>query len=372
MLWCPLLSHPHVLVSPACCGVPCPHVMMSPMCTSCCPLPSHCGVSCSHLLVFPALMSWCPLLAHPDVPCLHVTVSPAFTSWRPHPSRPGVPYLHILVCPALTSRCPLHVVVSPVCTSWCPLLSHRGVPIPHVLLSPTCTSWCPMPSCHHVPCMSWCPSHRGVPYLRILLSPARPPEGSSGTPPSPSHVDHRALLALFPHSQPTYDYGGELLLGGVDPQLFQGDITWAPVTQRLYWQVALEEVAIGQSATGWCSQGCQAIVDTGTFLLTVPQEYIESILEALGAQETSYGYAVDCSDTQSMPQLTFGIGGARLALPPSAYVLNSNGYCTLAIEATYLPSQDGQPLWILGNVFLKEFYTVFDMANNRVGFAPSA
>lgn len=41
--------------------------------------------------------------------------------------------------------------------------------------------------------------------------------------------------------------------------------------------------------TGWCSQGCQAIVDTGTFLVTVPQEYIESILEALGAQETSFG-----------------------------------------------------------------------------------
>lgn len=30
-------------------------------------------------------------------------------------------------------------------------------------------------------------------------------------------------------------------------------------------------------------------MDTGTFLLTVPQEYIESILEALGAQETSFG-----------------------------------------------------------------------------------
>lgn len=41
--------------------------------------------------------------------------------------------------------------------------------------------------------------------------------------------------------------------------------------------------------SSWCSQGCQAIVDTGTFLLTVPQEYLESILEALGAQETSYG-----------------------------------------------------------------------------------
>lgn len=42
-------------------------------------------------------------------------------------------------------------------------------------------------------------------------------------------------------SQPTYEYGGELILGGMDTQLFQGDITWAPVTEKLYWQVALEE-----------------------------------------------------------------------------------------------------------------------------------
>uniref|UniRef100_A0A8D2QR22 Peptidase A1 domain-containing protein n=1 Tax=Zosterops lateralis melanops TaxID=1220523 RepID=A0A8D2QR22_ZOSLA len=168
-------------------------------------------------------------------------------------------------------------------------------------------------------------------------------------------------------------YGGELILGGIDPQLFQGDITWAPVTQELYWQVALEEFAVGQSVSGWCSQGCQAIVDTGTFLLTVPQEYLESILESNPpAVPVSPQYAVDCNDTQSMPSITFSIGGAQLLLSPSAYVLNSNGYCTLGMEVTYLPSQDGQPLWILGNIFLKEYYTVFDMANSRVGFALSA
>ncbi|OWK51772.1 Gastricsin [Lonchura striata] len=167
--------------------------------------------------------------------------------------------------------------------------------------------------------------------------------------PSLAHRDFSAAVTLFSRSHPTYEYGGELILGGIDPGLFQGDITWAPVTQKLYWQVALEEFAIGQSVTSWCSQGCQAIVDTGTFLLTVPQQYLESILEALGAQETSYGVSVG----------TVGSGA-------------SNGYCTLAIEGTYLPSQDGQPLWILGNVFLQEYYTAFDMANSRVGFAPSA
>ncbi|XP_074971474.1 pepsin B-like [Phalacrocorax aristotelis] len=180
------------------------------------------------------------------------------------------------------------------------------------------------------------------------------------------------IFSFYFSRQPTETYGGELILGGIDTWLFRGDIVWAPVTQELYWQVAINEFAIGQSATGWCSQGCQAIVDTGTFLLTVPQQYMDSFLQSLGAQLTSYGYAVDCNEVQNMPAITFVISGAEFPLYPSAYVFEKNGYCTLGIEATYVPSQNGQPLWILGDVFLKEYYTVFDMANNRVGFAPSA
>uniref|UniRef100_A0A8D0ETI4 Peptidase A1 domain-containing protein n=1 Tax=Strix occidentalis caurina TaxID=311401 RepID=A0A8D0ETI4_STROC len=157
-----------------------------------------------------------------------------------------------------------------------------------------------------------------------------------------------------PTAQPTYEYGGELILGGVDSQLYTGDIVWAPVTQELYWQ----------TATGWCSQGCQAIVDTGTFLLTVPQEYLGTFLQALGAQQTSYGVSAE----DNLPTITFVINGAQLPLPPSAYIMNSNGYCTVGVEVTYLPSQNGQPLWILGDVFLKEYYTIFDMGNNRIGF----
>ncbi|KAM9217289.1 gastricsin [Leptosomus discolor] len=180
------------------------------------------------------------------------------------------------------------------------------------------------------------------------------------------------IFSFYFSRQPTYSYGGELVLGGVDNQLFTGSIMWAPVTQQLYWQIAIDEFAVGQSVTGWCSQGCQAIVDTGTYMLTMPQQYMYSFLEAVGAQETSYGYAVDCNTVQSLPTITFIINGYQLPLPPSAYILNSNNYCTVGVEATYLPSQNGQPLWILGDVFLKEYYSVFDMANNRVGFATSA
>ncbi|XP_067166610.1 pepsin B-like [Apteryx mantelli] len=180
------------------------------------------------------------------------------------------------------------------------------------------------------------------------------------------------IFSFYYSRNPTYNYGGEVILGGVDTQLYSGEVLWAPVVQEAYWKIGIEEFSIGQSTTGWCSQGCHGIVDTGTFHLTVPAQYMPAFLQALGAQESNYGFVVDCNNIQNMPTLYFAISGAQLPLPPSVYVLNNNGVCTVGVESTYVSSDSGQPLWILGNVFLRQYYSIFDMANNRVGFALSA
>ena len=63
----------------------------------------------------------------------------------------------------------------------------------------------------------------------------------------------------------------------------------------LSWEVltppisSLSRFLIGDEASGWCSEGCQAIVDTGTSLLTVPQDYLSDLVQATGAEENEYG-----------------------------------------------------------------------------------
>uniref|UniRef100_A0A8D0GT02 Gastricsin n=1 Tax=Sphenodon punctatus TaxID=8508 RepID=A0A8D0GT02_SPHPU len=175
-------------------------------------------------------------------------------------------------------------------------------------------------------------------------------------------------------SQPIFSfYLSEVIFGGVDTRLYSGQIYWAPVTRELYWQIGIEEFSIGGRATGWCSQGCQAIVDTGTSRLTVPQNLMESFLQAVGAQQNQYGEVfVECRTVTNLPTISFNINGVSFPLPPSAYILNNNGYCTVGIEPTYLPSPNGQPLWILGDVFLRQYYSVYDMGNNRIGFASAS
>ncbi|XP_039195864.1 pepsin B-like [Crotalus tigris] len=179
------------------------------------------------------------------------------------------------------------------------------------------------------------------------------------------------IFSFYFSRQPTFQYGGELILGGIDPQMYTGEITWAPMTDQAYWQIGIEEFSIGNKATGWCREGCQGIVDTGTFLLTIPQQYLMDFVQTVNDGYDG-SYEVDCNNIQNMPTITFFINGSQFPLPPSAYVSNNNGRCSLAIEPTYVSSSTGQPLWILGDVFLKEYYSIFDMGNNRVGLAPSA
>ncbi|KAL7878565.1 hypothetical protein AOLI_G00095390 [Acnodon oligacanthus] len=170
--------------------------------------------------------------------------------------------------------------------------------------------------------------------------------------------------------------GSEVAFGGVDQNMYEGEIYWTPVTAETYWQIGIQEFLIGGQQTDWCSQysGCQAIVDTGTSSLTAPQSYLASLMQSIGAEENSYGeYSVDCSTAGNLPSLTFVISGTEFSLSPSAYIQETqSGYCTVAITSTYLPSQNGQPLWIFGDVFLRVYYSVFDRANNQVGFATAA
>ncbi|NWW34032.1 PEPA protein, partial [Panurus biarmicus] len=158
--------------------------------------------------------------------------------------------------------------------------------------------------------------------------------------------------------------GSFVLFGGIDPYYTTRGISWIPLSAETYWQITMESVSINGAPVA-CSSGCQAIVDTGTTLLAVPIRAFRTLMRRLGASSSG---EISCAAVSSLPNLIFHIHGKEFPVPPRAYVIRSNGYCSLGLQGMDVPTEEGE-IWILGDVFIREYYVIFDRANNKVGLS---
>merc|ERR1719453_474905 len=162
------------------------------------------------------------------------------------------------------------------------------------------------------------------------------------------------------------DEAGELVLGGTDPAHYTGEFTYVPLLAATYWEIKLDDVKVDGSSF-MTSTEYKAIVDSGTSLLTGPADEVAKIAEVLGAKEIIAGeYFMKCD--YDAPDMEFVIDGNTYTLAPKDYLIPDGNVCLLGMMGLDIPAPTG-PLWILGDVFMRKYYTVFDQTNERVGFA---
>uniref|UniRef100_A0A8C3PJX3 pepsin A n=1 Tax=Calidris pygmaea TaxID=425635 RepID=A0A8C3PJX3_9CHAR len=118
-----------------------------------------------------------------------------------------------------------------------------------------------------------------------ILGLAFPSIASSGATPVFDNMMMQNLVAenLFSvYLSKEGQSGSFILFGAIDPFYTTNGIAWIPLSAETYWQITMSSVSIGGEAIA-CAFGCQAIVDTGTSLLAVPERALGTILSILGA-----------------------------------------------------------------------------------------
>jgi len=186
------------------------------------------------------------------------------------------------------------------------------------------------------------------------------------------------------------DTKSELIIGGYDTRyMTTPNFVYLPVVQNVfgntasyfYWSVGLAGVSLGNVNINL--QTNTALVDSGTTMIVAPTSdwpafavaFMNSskncsIVNAGGVQLA----ACPCTGTPAglsvFPNLTFNLGSggvqSSFSLTPAQYLSYSSGYCIAMVQEL----QDIN-LWILGDVFMINFYTYFNEDTLMIGFAPA-
>jgi len=163
------------------------------------------------------------------------------------------------------------------------------------------------------------------------------------------------------------DKESEVVFGGADEDHYSGKLIKLPIRRKAYWEVQFDSISFGKETAEFDGMG--AILDTGTSLIALPTTIADLLNTQIGAKKGFNGqYTVECSKRDSLPNLTFTLSGHDFAIGPYDYILEVSGSCISAFMGMDFPEPVG-PLAILGDAFLRRWYSVYDLGENTVSLA---
>lgn len=188
----------------------------------------------------------------------------------------------------------------------------------------------------------------------------------------------------------------EITLGGYDSRRINGDMVWNHVMhpELGQWMLPIRSIRIDGKPLPYCKDGCRAICDTGTSLLTVPTAIFQELSRELQHDAPPSG---PCN--MDGPLLQFDLDGITLALDSSDYAhrhkavpswedddeqpssassaahgnathTHNVDQCKPMLMTMDFPKPIGPQLFILGEPILKKYYTVYSARDPpKIAFA---
>ncbi|KIJ90821.1 hypothetical protein K443DRAFT_135617 [Laccaria amethystina LaAM-08-1] len=154
--------------------------------------------------------------------------------------------------------------------------------------------------------------------------------------------------------------------GGIDPSAYIGDLSYVPVTRKGRWEVDLMKISFGDDDLD-LESGTSATIDT-TSLIVMPTNVADFLNAQIGAKRAPTGsFEVPCAKVDSLPEFSFYFGGKAYRLKGTDYILNVQGTCISSFVGLDMIFSGSQ--WVVGAVFLRKYYTVFDSGRAAIGFA---
>lgn len=156
-----------------------------------------------------------------------------------------------------------------------------------------------------------------------------------------------------------------LTIGNIDQNAMQGNVTQVPIIAGAKsWSVQMDGISVNNAKIIPLRKATFA---SNVNSILLPVKDAARLNTAIGARRLGHTYLVHCS-AATLNNVTLEINGIQFTLEPNDYVSSTPtfGWCkTLFEEKKYGPRNE----LILGTIFLKKFYTIFDGTANKIGFA---
>jgi hypothetical protein len=183
----------------------------------------------------------------------------------------------------------------------------------------------------------------------------------------PTFIDASDLtdksFAFYLHNNPDKSF---MTLPGYDLHAKNTEFQFHNVIQQGYWSLNLTAITKGGEKIPGVA-GYKAVIDSGTSVIVGPNALVDPIIAGITVNE-------DCSGVDALPDVTFTIDTTDYVMKPKDYVLSitdeGTTECVLGIMGQDFPA--GFDYFILGDSFIRKYYSYFDKNNNRVGFALAA